>query len=247
VQFTIGMGVAAVLDGQRLHVGSARFLRSAGIATARAAAYLARAERHGHIVLLVALDDSLVGAITCSDAPRPEARAVVAGLRARGVEHIVMLSGDREGVARRVAQQVGIDTVYSEILPHDKAAIVRSLRLKYGSFAMVGDGVNDSPALAQADVGISLVDGADIARAAADVVLMEEGLHLLLPAMDICRDGLDLVRQNFSLIAGANTLALALAIPTGLMSPMACTLISNGSGLLATFNAMRPLLAARTV
>jgi Cu2+-exporting ATPase len=163
------------------------------------------------------------------------------------VEHIIMLSGDREGVARRVAHAVGIDTVYSEILPQDKAEIVRALRLQYGPFAMVGDGVNDSPALAQADVGIALVDGADIARAAADVVLMEEGLHLLLPAMDICRDGLALVRQNFSLIAGANTLALALAVPTGLMSPMACTLISNGSGLLATLNAMRPLLASRNV
>ena len=245
VQFVIGMGVSGVMAGQRLHVGSERFLRSLGIATGKAKAYLSEAERHGHIALLVALDDSLLGAIACSDAPRPEARAVVAGLRARGVAHIVMLSGDREGVARRVADQVGIDTVYSEILPHDKAEIVRSLRMKYGPFAMVGDGVNDSPALAQADVGISLGDGADIARAAADVVLMEQGLDLLLPAMDICRDGMALVKQNFNLIAGANTLALALAVPTGLMSPMACTLISNGSGLLATLNAMRPLLAPR--
>jgi len=245
VQFIIGMGVTAVIGGQRLHVGSERFLRSLGIATSKAAKYLTEAESHGYIVLLVAWDDSLAGAIACSDAPRPEARAVVAGLRARGVEHIVMLSGDREGVARRVADKVGIDTVYSEILPHDKAEIVRTLRLKYGPFAMIGDGVNDSPALAQADVGISLVDGADIARDAADVVLMEEGLHLLLPAMDICRDGMALVKQNFSLIAGANTVALALAVPAGLMSPMACTLISNGSGLLATLNAMRPLLASR--
>ena len=245
VQFIIGMGVTAVIGGQRLHVGSERFLRSLGIATSKAAKYLTEAESHGYIVLLVAWDDSLVGAIACSDAPRPEARAVVAGLRARGVEHIVMLSGDREGVARRVADKVGIDTVYSEILPHDKAEIVRTLRLKYGPFAMIGDGVNDSPALAQADVGISLVDGADIARDAADVVLMEEGLHLLLPAIDICRDGMALVKQNFSLIAGANTVALALAVPAGLMSPMACTLISNGSGLLATLNAMRPLLASR--
>ncbi len=245
VQFTIGMGVTGVIAGTRLHVGSERFLRSQRIATRLSRTYLAAAERHGHIVLLVALDGALVGAIACTDAPRPEARAVVAGLRARGVKHIVMLSGDREAVARRVADQVGIDTVYSEVLPQDKAEIVRSLRLQYGPFAMVGDGVNDSPALAQADVGISLVDGADIARAAADIVLMEEGLHLLLPAMDICRDGLALVQQNFRLIAGANTLALALALPAGLMSPMACTLISNGSGLLATLNAMRPLLASK--
>lgn len=243
VQFSIGMGVSAMIGGHRIHVGSARFLRSLGIAIRKANKFLEQAEKHGNIVLLIALDNSLIGAVSCSDAPRPEARAVVQGLHARGVQHIVMLSGDREGVARRVAQQVGITTVYSEILPQDKAEIVRSLRLQYGPFAMVGDGVNDSPALAQADVGIALVDGADIARAAADVVLMEEGLHLLLPAIDICRDGMALVQQNFRLIAGANTLALALAVPHGLMSPMACTLISNGSGLLATLNAMRPLLA----
>jgi cation-transporting P-type ATPase C len=245
VQFMIGMGVCADIAGQRLHVGSERFLRGLGISTRKASKYLAEAEGHGYIVLLVALEGSLVGAIACSDAPRPEARTVVEGLRARGVAHIVMLSGDREAVARRVANDVGIDTVYSEILPHDKAEIVRTLRLKYGPFAMIGDGVNDSPALAQADVGISLLDGADIARDAADVVLMEEGLHLLLPAIDICRDGMALVKQNFNLIAGANTLALALAVPAGLMSPMACTLISNGSGVLATLNAMRPLLASR--
>lgn len=243
VQFVIGMGVAAVIGGQRIHIGSERYLRSLGIATGRARNYLMQAERGGHIVLLVALDESLIGVIACSDAPRAEASAVVAGLRRRGVQHIVMLSGDREGVARRIAQAVGIDTVYSEILPHDKAEIVRTLRLQYGPFAMVGDGVNDSPALAQADVGISLVDGADIARAAADVVLMEEGLHLLLPAIDISRDALALVRQNFTLVAGANTLALALALPNGVMSPIACTLLSNGSALLATLNAMRPLLA----
>jgi Cu2+-exporting ATPase len=153
-----------------------------------------------------------------------------------------MLSGDRDGVARRIAQAVGIDKVYSEVLPQDKAEIVHQLRLAGGPFAMIGDGVNDSPALAQADVGISLVDGADIARAAADVILMQEGLHLLLPAIDISRDALALVRQNYTLIAGANTLALALALPTGWISPMACTLLSNGSALLATLNAMRPLL-----
>ena len=245
VDFAIGLGVAAEVSGHRLHVGSERYLRQLGIGTGKARTYLGDLERKGHIALLVALNGSLIGAIACSDAPRPEARDVIAGLRRRGVREIVMLSGDRDGVARHIAQSVGIDKVYSEVLPQDKAEIVRTLRAAHGPFAMVGDGVNDSPALAQADVGISLVDGADIARAAADVVLMEEGLHLLLPAIDISRDALALVRQNYALIAGANTLALALALPSGWMSPVACTLLSNGSALLATLNAMRPLLASR--
>jgi Cu2+-exporting ATPase len=213
-----------------------------GIVTRKAQLHLRDVERQGHIALLVAIDGRLACVISCNDEPRAEARAVVAGLRQRGVRDIVMLSGDRDGVARRIAQAVGIDKVYSEVLPQDKAEIVHQLRLAGGPFAMIGDGVNDSPALAQADVGISLVDGADIARAAADVILMQEGLHLLLPAIDISRDALALVRQNYTLIAGANTLALALALPTGWISPMACTLLSNGSALLATLNAMRPLL-----
>jgi Cu2+-exporting ATPase len=245
VQFAIGLGVAARVAGHHVHVGSERFLRGLGMATGAARAWLVEVERHGHTALLVALDGRLAGVIACHDAPRPEARAVIAGLRQRGVQDIVMLTGDRDGVAQRIARAVGIDRVHSEVLPQDKAEIVRRLRAANGPFAMVGDGVNDSPALAQADVGIALVDGADIARAAADVVLMEEGLHLLLPAIDISRDALALVRQNYTLIAGANTLALALALPSGFMSPAVCTLISNGSAILAALNALRPLLMAR--
>jgi len=247
VQFSIGLGVSAQVAGHQVHIGSDRFLRGLGMATGAARSWLIKLERDGHTALLVALDGRLAGGIACHDAPRPEDRAVVAGLRQRGVRDIVMLTGDRDGVAQRIARAVGIDRVHSEVLPMDKAELVRSLRAANGPFAMVGDGVNDSPALAQADVGIALVDVADIARAAADVILMEEGLHLLLPAMDISRDALSLVRQNYTLIAGANTLALALALalPTGWMSPAACTLLSNGSAVLAAINAMRPLLMAR--
>jgi Cu2+-exporting ATPase len=246
VQFTIGMGVSAQIAGHLVFVGSERFMRQQGIATRKAQTFLDAVEREGHIALLVALDGSLVGAIACNDAPRPEARAVVAGLRRRGVRDIVMITGDRDGVAQRMARAIGIDKVYSQVLPHEKADIVRTLRSACGTFAMVGDGVNDSPALAQADVGISLADGADIARAAADVILMEDGLHRLLPAIDISREALALVKQNYTLIAGANTLAMALALPSGWMSPVVCTLLSNGSALLATMNAMRPLMASRT-
>jgi Cu2+-exporting ATPase len=247
VQFTIGMGVSALIAGHRVQVGSERFMRHQGIASHLAQTFLEEVEREGHIALLVAVDESLVGGIACNDSPRPEARAVICGLRRRGVRDIVMLTGDRDGVAQRMARAIGIDKVYSQVLPHEKADIVRRLRAACGTYAMVGDGVNDSPALAQADVGIALADGADIARAAADVLLMEEGLHRLLPAIDISREALALVRQNYTLIAGANTLALALALPSGWMSPVVCTLLSNGSALLATLNAMRPLLASRQI
>jgi cation transport ATPase len=102
VQFVIGMGVAAEVAGHRIHIGSARYLHSLGVATNKADTYLEDVERKGHIALPVALDEALVGAIACSDEPRPEARAVVAGLRQRGVREIVMLSGDRDGVSPRL-------------------------------------------------------------------------------------------------------------------------------------------------
>ena len=242
VQFKIGLGVTAVIQGKSINIGSERYLRQMHISTSKAKSYMQSLDRLGHIGLLVAVDHTLVGAIACSDEPRPEARSILSGMRQRGIGHIVMLSGDKEGVARRVAQMVGIDTVYSEVLPHEKASIIHDLRKAHGTFAMVGDGVNDSPALAQADIGISLMDGADIARTAADVVLMKEGLHLLLPAIDISRDALKLIKQNCTLIASLNTLALALALPSGLISPATCTILSNGSTLLATLNSMRPLL-----
>ena len=242
IEFVIGLGVSAEINGHKINIGSERYFKRLNITTGKAQSYLGQLENLGHIGLLVAYDERLIGAICCSDEPRAESRRVLEGLRRRGVREIVMLSGDREGVAKRIAHSVGIDKVYAEVLPHEKADIIRELKRSGGPFAMVGDGVNDSPALAQADIGISLVDGADIARTAADVVLMREGLHLLLPAIDISRDALQLVKQNYSLIAGFNTLALALALPSGLITPATCTLISNGSTLLATMNAMRPLL-----
>ena len=242
VQFIIGMGVEAEIQDHKINIGSERYLKGLKIATNKAQSYLIELERLGHIALLVSYDSELIGVIACSDEPRKEASRVLSGLRQRGVNEIVMLSGDREGVAKRVAESIGISQVYSEVLPHEKAAIIRDLRFKYGTFAMVGDGVNDSPALAQADVGISLKDGADIARSAADVVFMKDGLHLLLPAIDISRDALKIIKQNCTLIAGLNTLALVLALPSGLISPATCTIISNGSTLLATINSMRPLI-----
>lgn len=245
VDFTIGLGVAGLMRGRRVLVGSERFLRSQGVATAAARAALQAVERQGHAALLVALDDELAGLIAYSDEIRPEAPAVLAGLHQRGVRQLVLVTGDRAPVAQRIAKQLGISRMYAEVLPAEKAEIVHALRAEgSGPLAMVGDGVNDSPALAQADVGVSLAEGADIARDAADVVLMHDGLHGLPQAIDISRQALALVRQNYAIIAGFNTLALALALPSGWVSPAASTLLSNGSAVLAGLNAMRPLLPA---
>jgi Cu2+-exporting ATPase len=242
VDFTIGMGVRAQVGRHHVRVGSERYLRLAGIPTSGAGSYLSEVERHGHSVLLVAVDESLAGAIAYADELRPEALGLMAALRHRSIRELVMLTGDRGSIARRIAEKLGIRRFFAEALPAHKAEIMDSLRQGGGPFAMVGDGVNDSPALARADVGIALVEGADIARDAADVVLMEDGLLRIVDAIDISRGAMNLVRQNYTLIAVCNTLALGLALPTGWVSPAAITLLSNGSAIAASLNAMRPLL-----
>lgn len=242
VDFSIGLGVTARIGAEEVRVGNERYFRAAGIGMARAAGYLRDAERHGHSALLVAIDGTLAGAVAYADELRPEAAAVIAGLRRRKVHDIVMLTGDRAGVAARVAATLGIRQFHAEVMPAEKADVIRALRKAAGPIAMVGDGVNDSVALAQADIGIALVEGADIAREAADVVLMEGDLGHIIDAIDISRDAIGLVRQNYALIAAFNTLALGLALPPGGAPPAVTTLLSNGSALLALLNAMRPLL-----
>lgn len=167
---------------------------------------------------------------------------VIKALRDRGVSRLVMLTGDNGAVASAVASQAGMNECYSEILPAEKADIIQQLQQSGRIVAMVGDGINDSPALAHADVGVAMKNGADVTREAADIVLMEENLWKLIIAVDTSREAINLVGQNFTLIAGLNAVAFALSIPSGIVSPEFTALLSNGSAILASLNAMRPLL-----
>jgi P-type E1-E2 ATPase len=169
-------------------------------------------------------------------------RTVIGQLRLRGIRHIVMLTGDNARVAEHVANIVGLDEFISDVMPAEKAEIIRKLKAQGRIVAMVGDGVNDSVALAHADVGVAMRHGADIAREAADVVLMEDYMGKLVSAMDFSRDAMKVIRQNVAIVTGLNTLALGLSIPQGLVSPAMTALISNGSAILASLNSMRPVL-----
>jgi len=183
--------------------------------------------------LLIAVGPQLVGLLVLADEVRPEMRSVIRQLRHRGIQHILMLTGDNARVADHVSGIVGITEYISDVMPSEKASTIRELKAEGRIVAMVGDGVNDSVALAHADVGVSMRHGADIAREAADVVLMEDYMGKLVGAIDIARD---------AIVTGLNTLALGLSIPQGLVSPAATALISNGSAILASLNSMRPVL-----
>ena len=153
-----------------------------------------------------------------------------------------MLTGDNSTVARAVSEKLSISRYVADMLPSEKAEVVKELQRKGHVVAMVGDGINDSPALSYADVGIAMKHGAEVTHESADVVLMEDSLEKLLEAVEIARGSIALIKQNYGIVIGMNSIALALALPGGLVSPSVTALISNGSAILASLNAVRPLV-----
>jgi Cu2+-exporting ATPase len=241
-RYELGRGIESQVNGYHVHLGSSRFLSGNGIKLDRAESDLRTLEEQGCSNLLFAVNGELIGLIPCVDQIRPESRDVIKVLHNRGIKSVILLTGDNTTAAKAVALQLGIDEVYAEALPSEKADIVTRLQAEGRTVAMVGDGINDSPALAYADVGIAMRNGADVARESADIVLMQDDLWKIVSAFEISDGAMSLVRENFGIIAGLNTLALGLAIPTGLVSPAVIAMISNGSAILATLNAMRPLV-----
>ena len=242
--FEIGLGVEARINGYYVHIGNERFFSKNNISTETALRNSSEAARKGWSTLLFAVDGVLKGLIPYADQIRRESRAVVQTLRNLGIKDVIMITGDNECTAQAVSGQLGISRCYAETLPAYKAELVRNLQNKGRVVGMVGDGINDSPALAHADIGIAMKHGADVARETADVVLMEDSLWKLVAAVEVSRNAMRTVRQNYALIASLNTFALLLAIPPGLITPNISALISNGSAILASLNAIRPMLGS---
>jgi P-type E1-E2 ATPase len=184
----------------------------------------------------------VAGLVPYADQIRPESRLVLERLHAMGIRDSIMLTGDNGVVARAVCRRLGLTRHFADMLPADKANAIQELQRGGNVVAMVGDGINDSPALSFADVGIAMKHGAEVAHESAHVVFMEDSLWKLVKAVEISRGAVGLIRQNYAIVAGLNTLALALALPGGLISPAVTALISNGSAILASLNGLRPLL-----
>jgi Cu2+-exporting ATPase len=195
--------------------------------------------------LYVAIDGKLAALLPYADQIRPEAATIVERLYALGIKDAIMMTGDNAVVAKAVGEELGLTRQYADMMPADKAEIVRQLQREGRVVAMVGDGINDSPALSFADIGIAMKHGAEVTQESADVVLMEDSLWKMVEAIEISRGSVGLIKQNYGIVIALNTLALGLALPSGLVSPTFTALLSNGSAILASVNGMRPLLKGR--
>jgi cation-transporting P-type ATPase C len=197
-----------------------------------------RWSKSGKTLLYVALEQRPLGLIGLRDSLRPEARTVLAQLRRSGARRLVLLTGDRQDKAEALARELEMDEVYAECPPEGKAAVVEQLRAQGAKVAFVGDGVNDAPALIAADVGLAMPRGADLARATADIVLLDEHLQTLLAARIAERAGtLRLIRNHFRISTGVNTAVIAGAA-FGLLSPVWSALLHNGMTLGVLINSI---------
>ena len=235
-----GKGARAEIEGRSVLVGNRRVMDEEGVALGSLGEAADRLKGAGRTVVHVASGRRLVGLIAIADATRPTSAATVAALQERGVR-VAMITGDNEGTARRIAGELGIDIVLADVLPGDKAAKIRELQAEGRRVGMVGDGVNDAPALTQADVGFAIGAGTDVAMESADVVLMKSDPYDIVGAIILSRATLRKMHQNLWWAVGYNVIAFPLAagvLYPILLSPEIAALAMSGSSALVAVNAL---------
>jgi len=218
-----GHGVRAVIDGRRVLVGNRRLLRGEGIDPTPLDEDWERSSGEGKTPMAVAVDGEAAGVLAVADTLKEGSAEAVAALREMGLE-VVMITGDNERTARAVAGQVGIDTVLAGVLPGDKAEEVRRLQAEGRRVAMVGDGINDAPALAQADVGVAIGTGTDVAMEASDITLVRGDLRGVLTALHLSRRTMRIIRQNLFWAFAYNSAGIPVA--AGILYPLTGWLLS---------------------
>ncbi len=235
----IGQGLAFFWKGKEYYIGSRKLFASEGIDISEHEKYLDSEEEKGQTAVIVGTSEGVYGIISIADTIRENAKMLVSDLRSQGIKNVVMLTGDNRRAAKAVADEVGLDVQYSELLPKDKVRVLKELGEKYGTVAMVGDGVNDAPALASADLGIAIGGaGTDVAMETADVVLMSADIGKLSYVVGLSRATSHNIKQNivFALIVVVLLLAGVLAKTMNMSLGM---LVHEGSVLLVIINAMR--------
>ncbi len=239
-----GEGVVATLEGHRLLAGNRRLLDDNGVDSTALEPLIDRFSYEGKTPMMVAVDGTAAGVVAVADTLKPDSAGAVATLQRLGID-VVMMTGDNRHTAEAIARGVGIDTVLTEVLPGDKAGEIARLQAAGRHVAMVGDGINDAPALAQADVGIAIGTGTDVAIEAADVTLMSGGLDGVVTAIALSRATMRNIRQNLGFAFGYNAAGIPLAAGvlypfTGwLLSPMIAGAAMAASSLSVVGNASR--------
>ncbi len=240
-QAITGRGVTGRIAGRELWLGSRRYIEERGIGSDEVLRLADSLSSAGRTMVAVGDGQEVLGLIAVADAVRPEAKGIVAGLHRAGIRHVVMLTGDNRATAEAIARETGIDEVRAELLPGDKVAAVEDLVRRYGSVAMVGDGVNDAPAMGRADLGIAMgAMGSDAAIETADVALMSDDLAKLPWLVRHSRATLAVIRQNVGFSIAVKLLFTGLTI-AGLASLWGAIAADVGASLLVVLNGLRLL------
>lgn len=236
-----GKGAWAVVGGMHYQIGNPRFFIEQAIGLKLVEEDINRLQGEGKTVMLLGDNKSILGIIAVADGLRENARASVSSLKETGIQHLIMLTGDNEHTARAIASQAGIDDFRANLLPEDKVGLIRELLAEYGKVAMVGDGVNDAPAMALSTVGIAMgAAGTDTALETADIALMADDLTKLAFAIMLSRKTLNIIKQNISLALLIKGIIFLLVIP-GWLTLWLAVVADMGSSLLVTLNGMRLL------
>ena len=242
VQYVVAHGISSMVEGKKVLIGSAHFVfedEGCRVPAGEEDKFAALPAEYSHLYLCIA--GELAAVICIHDPLRREARDAVAALHRCGFTNVVMMTGDNRRTAESVAAQVGVDAVYSEVLPEDKAAFIRQEKAKGHTVIMVGDGVNDSPALSEADAGIAISTGAAIAREIADITIASEDLFELVTLRQLSEALMQRIHRNYRFIVGFNFSLIVLGV-AGVLPPTTSALLHNASTLGISLKSMTDLL-----
>lgn len=242
VEYIVAHGISTTVDGRKAIIGSHHFVfedEKCAIPTGKEEIFKNLPEEYSHLYL--GIEGKLAAVICIEDPLRPEAPEVIKQLRKAGFTQIVMMTGDSDRTAKAIAARVGVDKYYSEVLPEDKAKFVEEAKAQGRKVLMVGDGINDSPALSAADVGIAISDGAELAREIADITIGADDLSVMVTLKEISNGLMDKIHKNYRRIVGINGSLIALGV-TGVIQPTMSALLHNTSTLLIGMDSMKSVL-----